>query len=421
MGLFDRPEVKELFNYPLLEAIARRRTRRFPVGCNLEVGTTAYKSKNPPVGLSDIETAILCWAGAGVTGIIASDLHTPGMGNTFCSWVGKATAMPCSYPTIKLFFTNDDGVFLYDPKEATSVVEIDTEEDREKLMTYFKNDTVKVRDGRLKSAPEGVLNHMLWNTNKPGMTVFMPIVDFTVEYINLLLGAFQGEGYKMVDDIKGRPAGVGKWFDNGALNGPEVPMTSFEYFMYSACLAPAFLATQNLQLTAEAMGLGSIPIAGYTSIVMLGGTPAAPGLGFRFEEDKEGKPNCVGLDGFYETFCPPYKSMDDAVDEFVECKFGSCGMFGKDYDGPHPHKDRECTLPGYDQITPQTIQITKDYCNYVYDTYGRFPATFDAIAMPMWLQAHHVETDWYDNYQIEGLLNENHRTHMKKWHGTSSD
>ena len=108
----------------------------------------------------------------------------------------------------------------------------------------------------------------------------------------------------MIDDIKGKPAGVGKWIDNGALKGPEVPIRSFEYFMYGACIAPAFLSVQNMQLTAEAMGLGAIPVAGYTSIVMLGGTPATPGLGFRFEQDKEGKPNCVGLDGHYQTFSP---------------------------------------------------------------------------------------------------------------------
>ena len=81
MGIADRNEVKELFNYPLLEAISRRRTRRFPVGCNLEVGATKFKSESPALPLNDIETAILCWAGAGITGIIASDLCTPGIVN----------------------------------------------------------------------------------------------------------------------------------------------------------------------------------------------------------------------------------------------------------------------------------------------------------------------------------------------------
>ena len=419
MGIADKKEVKELFKYPLLEAISRRRTRRFPVGCNLEVGTTKFKSESPALPLNDIETAILCWSGAGITGIIASDLCTPGMGNTFCSWVGRATAMPCSYPTIKLFFTNDDGVYVYDPKEATKVIEIETEADREKLMVQFRDGTEKIQDQRLETVPEGVLNHMQWNTNKPGMTVFMPIVDMTAEYINLLLGAFEGEGYQMIDDMNGgRPAGVGKWMDSGVLNGPEVPVSSFEYFTYNACIAPAFLAAQNMQLTAEAMGLGSIPIAGYTSIVMLGGVPGVKGLGFRFEQDKSDKPSCVGRDRYFETFCPPYKSMDQAVDDFYASKFGSDGIFGKVYAGPHSHKNREEVLPGYDTATEQTVEITKAYCNYIYETYGRFPATFDPISMPIWMQAHHLETEWYDKYQIDGILGENQRQHIKRWHSS---
>jgi hypothetical protein len=416
MDIAERNEVKAIFKYPLLEAIARRRTRRFPVGCNLEVGTTQHKSQNLPVPLNDIETALLCWAGAGVTGIIASDLCTPGMGNTFCTWVGRATAMPCSFPTIKLFFTNDDGIFMYDPKKATKVVEIEAEPDWEKIMKYFKDDTIKVQEGRLKSVPAGVLSLMHWNTNQPGMTVFMPIVDVTAEYINFLLGVFQGEGYRMIDDIKGQPAGVKKWIDNGALNGPEVPMSSFEFFLFNTCVAPAFLAVQNMQLVAEAMGLGSIPTGGYTSIVMLGGTTATKGAGFRFELDKAGKPACVGLDGFYETFCPPYKSMSEAVDSFFNQKFGPSSMFGTDYQGPEPFKDREKVLPGYEKVTEQTIAITKDYCNYVYDTYGRFPATFDPISMPIWLQVHHVEVEWYDKYQVPGLVGELHRRHIESWH-----
>ena len=419
MGIAEKREVKELFKYPLLEAIARRRTRRFPVGCHLQVGTTKHKSENPPVPLTEVETAILCWTGAGITGVIASDLRTPGMGNTYCSWVGRATAMPCSFPTIKLFFTNDDGVYLYDPKEATKPVEIDTEEDREKLMDYFKKDTVKIQDERLVAAPEGVLDHMQWNTNAPGSTVFMPIVDLSVEYINFLFGIFQGEGYQMIDDIKGQPAGVKKWIDNGTLKGPEVPMSSFESLVYNVSVAPAFLAIQNIQLTAEAMGIGAVPLGGYTSIIMLGGTPISKGLGFCFKPDKEGKPACLGLDKYYEAYCPPYKSMDEAVDAFFVAKFGPSGMFGDNYEGVHPHKDRESVLSGYERVTEQTVEITKDYCNYVYDTYGRFPATFDPISMPIWLQTHHLELEWYDKFQIEGLLDERHRRHMEVWHGSS--
>jgi hypothetical protein len=415
MKITEQSEVQSLLRYPLLEAISRRRTRRFPVGCNLDVGTTKHQSQKPATPLNETEHAVLCWSGAGVTGIIASDLQTPGMGNTYCSWVGKATAMPCSYPTSKLFFTNDDGIFLYDPKEATKVVEIDTDDEWNKILEQYQGNTVKVQSGRLGSG-DGVLSHMKWNTNKPGTTVFMPIIDLTAEYINLLFGCFQGEGYQMIDDRTGKAAGIQKWIDKGVLNGPPVPLSSIEYLTYNACIGPSFMQIQNMQVVAEAMGLGSIPMAGYQGMIMLGGTDMADGLGFDFATDKNGIPFCTGLKEHYETYCPPFKSIDQAVEDFYTEKFGTCGLYDLKHKGPQPFKEKEDILPGYETVTEQTVEITKDYCNYIYDTYGRFPLTYDPIVMPMWLQIHHLDVDWYDKYQIDGIINENIRQHLDKWH-----
>jgi len=416
MGLAERKEVEKLFQYPLLEAIARRRTRRFPVGCEVSLGSMQHKSKNPPTPLNDIETAILCWVGGGLTGAVAGDLATKGMGSTFCTWLGRPFANPCNSHTTKLFYTNDEGVFLYDPKETTKVVEIETEADREKIMDYFKGSRTKIQDGRLVMAPEGVLSGQHWNINKPGTTVFMPIVSLTEEYINFLIGVFQGEGYQMYDDLNRRTAGIKKWIDNGKLKGPQVAVSSFEYFLFTACMAPAILAVQNMQLVAEAMGLGSIPIGGYTSTIILGGTPISKGLAFDFVTGKDGKPSCAGKKDFYESLCPPYMSMDQAVDTFVSRKFGPCGIFTPECEQIMTFSNWEVSRPGYDRITEQTAEITKAYCNYIYNTFGRFPAFYDAIVMPMWLQAHHLEIEWYDKYQIKDLVNETHRHHMALWH-----
>src|SRR3972149_7856750 len=85
--LKDKKEVRELFSYPLFQAMAHRRTRRFPLGCEMEEGTLKYASKNNPVPLNDIETAVLCWAGAGITGLIAADMPTNDVqGSMFTSW-----------------------------------------------------------------------------------------------------------------------------------------------------------------------------------------------------------------------------------------------------------------------------------------------------------------------------------------------
>jgi len=414
--LDEKKEVKTLFKYPLMEAIARRRTRRFPVGCSVTQGSMQHTSKNPPIPLNDIETAILCWAGGGVSGVVASDLVTAGSGTTFCTWLGKTIPNPCNSHTSKLFFTNDNGVFVYDPNTATKVVEIETKADREKIMKYFRKDTRRIEDKRMMAAPEGVLTGQLWNVNREGTTIFMPIVDLTEEYINLLVSAFQGEGYQMFDDVKGTFAGIQKWIDNGALKGPKVNVSSFEYFVFCACLAPAFLGIQNMQLVAEAMGLGSIPIAGYTSIIILGGTPISRGLGFDFVVGVNGQPTCTGKKGVYEPLCPPYRTMNEAVDTFVAKKFGPGGMFTREYKGSSAFRNMKKALPGYETITDQTIEITKAYCNYLYDAYGRFPVFYDAVVMPMWIQIHHLETEWYDKYQSKKIINKTHRTHMDLWH-----
>ena len=416
--LRDRKEVRELFEYPLLKAMARRRTRRFPLGCEMAEGTLAYTSKNPPVPLNDVETAILCWAGVGITGTITGDMPTNDVqGSMWTSWTGRTTPYMCNVHNMKLFFTNDEGLFVYDPKGASKAVEIETEEDWEKIGTYFTRDTVKLSDGRFEMIPDALVRAVHWNTNKPGTTIFMPIIELSEEFLNSLTTAFMGEGYKVFDDIKGKcPAGIKKWIDNGTLKGVEAPLSTLEHTIFVMNLAAPFHALQNMQLAAEAMGLGSIIMTGYIGLIVL------QSLGFRYNEAKEGSGallnlNPVGLDGVFESYQPPYyKTMDDAVDAFMEKRFGSGGILTSNYSGIVPYKDWKKVQPGYLVPSKEVIQIVKDYCNYIFDTFGRFPATLDTIVMPEWLQVHHLEEEFYDKYGLDKLLNETHRKHMGLWH-----
>jgi hypothetical protein len=164
------------------------------------------------------------------------------------------------------------------------------------------------------------------------------------------------------------------------------------------------------------MGLGSIIMTGYIAILVL------QTLGFRYNMAKEGSGailnlNPAGMDGIFESYQPPYyKTMDDAVDAFIEKKFGTGGIFSSGYDGIKPFRDWKKVQPGYTVPSKEVIQIVKDYCNYIFDTFGRFPATFDTIVMPEWLQVHHLEEEFYDKYAPGSLLNETHRKHMELWH-----
>ena len=65
----------------------------------------------------------------------------------------------------------------------------------------------------------------------------------------------------------------------------------------------------------------------------------------------------------------------------------------------------------------EVVQMTKDLCNYIHTTYGRFPAQLDAMNMCMWLQAHHLETDYYDRFMQPGAYHQAIAHHMQVWHG----
>lgn len=417
MTISERDEVKRLFQYPLLEAIAHRRSRRFPQGCTLENDVLKYTSEQPALPLSDVEHAIICWSGAGLTGSITGDLPASLFGNAFGSWQGRATPYACNVHNTRLFFTNDDGVFMYFPKSASKHVEVETESDYDRIMDYYKKDCTRVSTERAEFSPRALLNAMHWNTNKPGTTIFMPVVDHSEEVINFLLTLFSGEGYQIFDDIKQQPAGLEKWIAEKAIIGPPVPLKSFEFNLMLGSLAPAYLMLENMHLVAEAMGLGSVMFGGYSGTVMLGGTSLSKGLGFRFVKDREGKRNPVGLDGIFEGYCPPYyKTMSEAVDAIVEKKFGSGGCFSANYSKLAPFRHWSKVHSGFVLPSEKAINIVKDFCNYVYETYGRFPATNDTMTLCIWLQGHHLDVHFYEKYMSKELLTEAHYRHNEIWH-----
>jgi hypothetical protein len=420
MGITDKKEVRELFKYPVLQAIARRRSRRLPIGYKIEGGMIKKDPNQKPVPLNKLEEAILCWSGAGITGAVTQEgtLDSP-VCRPITSWEGRATGNPCNVLTTRLFFTNDSGVFIYDPKTPTKVVEIENEPDQDKIMTYYQKDCRKVSDQRLKLISAENIDVEAIN-NQTGTTLFIPVVDNVELYIWRVFFSIQPFiGYQFYDDIQNRPAGLQKWIDSGYLKGPKIGLASFEHSQRTVYMAPAYLMVQNMQLVAEAMGLGSLIFSGYTGEVMLGVTPLGKGLGFRSIEDNEGKLNPVGLDGFFESYCPPYyKNMNEAVDAFIDKVSGITSPIGPDYKGILPFKPGlwEKNRPAYRPPSKEQIEIVKAYCNYVYDTYGRLPVTFSSKTIPVWIQVHHTNNEYYENLYANGIITQEHKNHMKLWH-----
>jgi hypothetical protein len=72
MHISTNPKLSEILNdllkFPLMEAIAGRRSRRFCMGAEIPDGVLAFKSKHNPLPLSEIEQLLILSAMGGVTG-----------------------------------------------------------------------------------------------------------------------------------------------------------------------------------------------------------------------------------------------------------------------------------------------------------------------------------------------------------------
>jgi hypothetical protein len=71
---------------------------------------------------------------------------------------------------------------------------------------------------------------------------------------------------------------------------------------------------------------------------------------------------------------------------------------------------------GVISVSDEGLACTKAICNYIFGTYGRFPAGTDAIHLMWFVQAHHIDTDYYDRFFNPGAYGPTHASHMLTWH-----
>jgi len=395
------------FDVPLFETMYRRRTRRFPQGGKLlsrRAGLN-YNSKEQPIPLNELETAILCFATSGITGVTVEEIrHLLG----HLTVIGRTAASPCASLTLHLFFSNDEGVFYYKTDSTGEIipkkrVRTKTLEDRKEILEDYKKNTTKLKDGRIDIPREAIGSAFESMVNLPGTTLFIPIADTTREYINLLFTGLAQFRWQLWDEVKNQPAGVGKWIDDGFLNGNRMTITQYESMLPWLCNLEAGMAMQNLSLAATAMGLGSFMMHTIDLPTVM------RSLNMHFEQlEREPFPqatvNPVGIDGILEGYCPPYRTVEEAVEEIAAKKWGSEGIYGKKgYDLPKP------------KIYESIVEITKSYCSYVHETYGRIPKYHDAMFIPILAQIHHLDTGFYEKFFPE-YLHEMDKAHMSTWH-----
>ena len=434
-----RKLMEEVWTTPLFDAFFSRRSRRFPVGCEIKHGPNVYKSPNPPEPLSLEEEALLCMAATGLSGMNLADMpHTrkeelaPGEAwdgncNTMLEYNGRVFPSPCGSHATELFYTNDEGTYIVKMRDLhpQKMRELATMDDMEKLVEVFKERRIQLDDERmdLPHSMPALMSFNTWNANMPGTTLFMPVVDVTEELLNGLMLMLEQGNYP-VDSFDGfKPLGCERWVKNGLLHTPAPYQYIEPYVGLGASNIEVGFMGQNLLLTTAAMGLGGWPFGGFNAMMLLGGTPVCRGLCFRFETAERGPsrgfPYPIGKDGVFETHHPHYfnGSIDDAIDDIIERKWGSRGIFHPANAGQAPYKNPGQMEQGIPKTDPDIVQATKDVMNAVIKKYGRFPVLIDGCVMTCIFQAHHLELGFYDQYYREGAYTDRHRHHMEKWHG----
>jgi hypothetical protein len=434
-------------NYPLFSSFFNRRSRRVSKGIkSIAAGSLSYTSDQEPQPLEPLEEALLI-AATGVTGVTMPDMPfttedgKPLVGSPMLEINGRTASSPDNAQATHFFMINDSGTFLIKKPDDADPFYFSGELTPKKLIEYAEKCKVRVLDQRLEfpRVYPCYIGRNKYVSNLPGSTLFVPVVDLTKQYINgLMFLLSQPDGFRpaFIDDWNFyRPAGVKKWIRSGFLNKQlPIPLGYTNTFRIHI---ESDLLVQNLLLTIQAMGLGGWVHAAFIGPLLLGDAEYAAkygsGLNFRFVKARKLKrllrfmipppawrDNPVGKDGILEGHCPPYfKNMDAAVDDLLKHKYGPEGLYKnpKYLDQIFKPGVAERFIEEVPHYSEEVVACAKDICNYIYNTYGRFPAHVDAMYVPgVWVQAHHLDLKYYDQL-YRGGYSDTQSVHQQLWHG----
>jgi hypothetical protein len=414
---------------PLLHAIFGRRSRRFGLGMEIPSGPLAFRSDAEPVPLSELERSLLIAAATGVSGWSFGIPYGPDRPNAHghytVRFTGRTAPTAAGIGTPVLFHTDDDGTYLTDTRDAAPPADLERASDDERavaIIEHAKAHTTRLSDRRLDlpTAPGHLLDPNLWMANAPGSTLFMPVGDASEQFLGILSIAL-GNGYLIVDDEAGTPAGeLAPFVRSGLLDeAKKFPLSVLQQSSYEAnCMELAMMA-HNVVLTMQAIGLGGLFYNGVNRFSVLGAFAAdgVEGLGFRIEHDeRRSLPNAVGIDGHLEGLCPPYyPDMRAAVEAFVARKFAPGGAYDPDTAGAWRRgRDVKSSVEPYDEAL---VDCLATIAQYVYDKHGAFPGSITTMVLPCYVQAQHIDTAFYDEHYGPGSYLRTHAEHMERWHG----
>jgi len=411
-------------NFPLIDAIQGRRSRRFAKGASIPSGPLAHSSAHKPSPLSELEQILLLATVSGNTGwsnlIPHNRRYVPNIPNYAGAPGGRTFPSAAGFHTTEIFYTDDKGVYYFPTRDmgAVEAGNADGQTDLKVYLDQHKARIVKIADGRLNTprAPEHMETHNEWCANVPGSTLVIPVADLAQHMILALCYLVQN-GACIYDDVNKNPIPGLEKFDHLVDVKNPYPLSYVEQLGLTEVTVETSTACYAGMLMLQAMGLGGWMYEGINPFSVLGasGDPDVPGLGFRFDmHPGQPLPNVTGLEGVFEGHCPPhFKDMRAAVEALVNRKFGTNGPFNAKTKGPYKESDaiRVSAAP----MGGEFVDCVSLMAQYVYDRFGRFPATVPSIFTLMYLQAHQLDTDFYDKYFKPGAYLSTHAGHDRNW------
>ena len=111
--------------------------------------------------------------------------------------------------------------------------------------------------------------------------------------------------------------------------------------------------------------------------------------------------------------------MRAAVEAFTERKFGPGGPFHPDTPGPWKESAR---VRSSAQIHSEEFkECVALQAQHIYERFGKFPGTNPSIFILTYLQAHHLDLEFYDQHFGPGAYLKTHAEHMARWHPEESE
>jgi len=422
--------LRDLGNFSLTDALFNRRSRRFFRGAEIPDGPLQYRSTHAPLPLSDLERLLVLLAMGGVTGwsnlITRHDRYAPHLSNYSGSASGRTAISAAGFQTSEIFFTDDSGTYIFETRDFAPPVarSADGKSDLEALLNAHQSRIRRISNERihLPRREPYMEGHNTWVANAPGSLLAFPVGDLA-QHTLLNLIFYVQNGFCIYDDINGRPIpGIEEFADLVDIKQPY-PLSFVDQYSLAELSAELAVSSYNGQLLLQAMGLGGWSFDGIDRLSLLGasGDPQVPGLGFRFDTDPRwALPNPTGLEGVFTTLTPPhYPDMHAALDALIERKYGTGGPFHPDTPGPWSDS------PGV-RASAQVHDARFRACvalqaQYAYDTFGKFPATIPSTYILMYLQAHHLDLDFYDRKFAPGAYLATHAEHLHRWHPGHTD